>query len=66
VIMYNMSYANKIVFFFKEWKLPSIGFINFHNQPNISDYTLLLEAQFFSSIFLFHFILKKLIYNVKN
>ena len=46
---------------FKEQKLPSIGFINFHNQTNILDYTLLLEIRFFSSIFMFHFILKNLL-----
>ena len=39
----------------------TIGFLDFHNQPNSTDYTLLLEAKFFSSIFLFHFILKKLL-----
>ena len=60
VIWYNLSYSNKILALLKDQKVLSLGFINFHNQPNSTDYTLLLEARFFSSIFLFHFILKKL------
>lgn len=61
VVLYNVNVNNKQVSLFKEKKIPSIGFIDFHGQPNLSDYTLLLEAKSFSSIFLFHFILKKII-----
>lgn len=61
VVLYNVNVNNKHVSLFKEKKIPSIGFIDFHGQPNLSDYTLLLEAKSFSSIFLFHFILKKII-----
>lgn len=64
--LYNIKYNKKIIVNLKDKKILTVGFINFYNQPKITDFTLLLETKFFSSIFLFHFILKKLIYNAKN
>jgi hypothetical protein len=61
-----MMHNKKIYSCFKDNKTFTIGFLDFYNQPNSTDFTLLLETQFFSSIFLFHFILKKFLYNVKN
>lgn len=61
VIWYNLNYNTKLLGFLKGRKLLTLGFINFHNFPNIADYILLLENRFFSSIFLFHFFLKKFI-----
>lgn len=66
VFFYNYTYNKKIYALIKNQKKLTIGFIDFFNQPNGTDYTLLLETKFFSSIFLFHFLLKKFIYNANN
>jgi len=59
VIFYNLNITNVIAAFFKDQKIPSIGFLDFHNQPKIADYTIAFEIKSFASLFLFHFILKK-------
>lgn len=66
IFLYNINYSSKFISFFKDQKFPLIGFIDFHHQPNLIDYTILLESRFFSSIYFFHFLLKKYLYNVKN
>jgi len=66
VFLYNYTYNKKLFAQIKDEKILTVGFIDYHNQPNSTDYTVLLDNKFFSSIFLFHFILKKFIYHVKN
>lgn len=61
IIMCDTNYNLKKIAFFKDQKIPSIGFTNLTTQPNITDFTLLLECRFFSSIFFLHFLLKKLL-----
>jgi len=62
VIFYNLSYVNKLASFFKDLKILSIGFIDFHNQPNLTDYTIFLEVKSFSSLFFISFYIKKKYY----
>ena len=66
VIWYDAIFTTKCTAFLKKQKILSIGFLDFNSQPNITDYTLLLETKFFSSIFLFHFLLKKFLIHVKS
>lgn len=66
IFLYNFTHNNKLISHIKDQKIITVGFIGCYNHPKNTDYTLLLEGKFFSSIFLFHFILKKLINHVKN
>ena len=66
VFLYNLKYDQKFLVQLKDKKIITTSFINFQNQAKITDFTLLLETRFFSSIFLFHFILKKFISNAKK
>lgn len=66
-LWYSLSHTSKIIAYLKNKKVLTIGFIEGHNQPKSTDFTFLLNTQSFSSIFIFHFILKKFIFfNVKN
>lgn len=63
-ILCSNSYTYRQISFLKDKKIPSIGFLNYNNIPNITDYTLLLESKYFASVFLLNYFINKLTKNV--
>lgn len=60
-LLCNDKYTTKQISFIKDKKIPIIGFINMNNIAQLTDYVLLLENQYFASLFLFKYVIKKLL-----
>lgn len=60
-LLFNIKYTTKQISFIKDKKIPIIGFININNIAQLTDYVLLLENKYFASLFLFKYIIKKLL-----